>query len=361
VSVITAAIRKDALLLLRDRGALISLFLLPVIFIVVFGSMFGSGGERRGKPRPIALHVEPGAERGPRVTAVLGAAEAFVAEPAPSADVVRSRVADEHVVAGLIVPRDGPIELAIDLGSPIQVRGPIQGALTAMVTAAVAAIPLPKEPVVVAVTPPGISKPLANIGAFQVTVPGNATLFGFFIALTTAMAFLGERKSGTWRRLLAAPVPRWQALLATLVPYYLVGVIQLAFLFALGVFAFGMQIAGSLVALVVLSLAVVACSVALGLLMAAVARTEKQLGGIGSVVLLVMGMLGGCMVPRLVMPPFMKMLGLGVPHGWALDGYYAILVREGTGIADVTPSIAALLGFAVLFAGVGLALFKFER
>ena len=34
--------------------------------------------------------------------------------------------------------------------------------------------------------------------------------------IVTAMAFLGERKNGTWRRLLAAPVPRYQALLATL-------------------------------------------------------------------------------------------------------------------------------------------------
>jgi ABC-2 type transport system permease protein len=202
---------------------------------------------------------------------------------------------------------------------------------------------------------------LANISAFQVTVPGNAVLFGFFIALTTAMAFVNERKTGTWRRLLAAPVPRYQALLATLVPYYLVGIAQLAFLFGVGAGVFGMQVAGSLVALIVLSLVVVLCAVSLGLLFAAIARTEKQLGGVGSVVLLVMGMLGGCMFPRLLMPPFMKTLGLGVPHGWALDAYYDVLVREGTTLADIAPSIAALLGFAVVFASLGIALFRFER
>ena len=122
-----------------------------------------------------------------------------------------------------------------------------------------------------------------------------------------------------------------------------------------------MQIAGSLAALVVLSLVLVACAVSLGLLMAAIARTEKQLGGIGSVVLLVMGMLGGCMFPRLIMPDFMKQLGLAVPHAWALDGYYDVLVREGTTLATVAPSIAALLAFAAGFAGLGLALFRFER
>jgi ABC-2 type transport system permease protein len=145
------------------------------------------------------------------------------------------------------------------------------------------------------------------------------------------------------------------------VPYFLVGVLQMAFIFGVGIVAFGMKVAGSPVALIALSLAVTLCAVCLGLLFAAIATTEKQLGGVGSVVLLVMGMLGGCMFPRLVMPPFMKTLGLGVPHGWALDGYYAVLVREGTTLADIAPSIGALLGFSVVFAGLGIALFRFER
>ncbi|MBA3821225.1 MAG: ABC transporter permease [Deltaproteobacteria bacterium] len=206
-----------------------------------------------------------------------------------------------------------------------------------------------------------MARPLDNITSFQVAVPGNAVLFGFFIALTVAMAFTGERRTGTWRRLLAAPVPRWKALLATLVPYYLVGLAQLAFLFGVGGVAFGMRVAGSPVALVGLSLAVVFCAVSLGLLFAAIGGSEKQLGGIGSVVLLVMGMLGGCMLPRLLMPPFMKSLGLAVPHSWALEGYYDVLVRDGTTLLDIAPAVGAVTGFGIGFLVLGLALFRFER
>jgi ABC-2 type transport system permease protein len=79
------------------------------------------------------------------------------------------------------------------------------------------------------------------------------------------------------------------------------------------------------------------------------------------VVLLVMGLLGGCMFPRILMPDFMKGLGHVVPHSWALDGYYDVLVRQGTTIADVAPNIGALLAFAVGFAALGLARFRFER
>lgn len=359
---IGAAILKDVQLLVRDRGALISLFLLPVIFMLAFGSMFRFGPSE-GKPQPIAIAYADGDARGEAIAAALAQAEAFTARRVATADEVRRLVAAEDVQAGLVVPpAPEKVELAIDLGAPLQVRGPLQGALTGLVMRALAPVPVAAMPVLVeARTPPGIAKPLANISSFQVTVPGNAVLFGFFIALTTAIAFVGERKSGTWRRLLAAPVPRWQALLATLVPYFAVGVCQLAFLFGIGVTLFGMEIAGSPVALVALSLAVVYCAVSLGLLFAAIGGSEKQLGGVGSVVLLVMGMIGGCMVPRLVMPAFMKSIGMAVPHAWALDGYYAVLVRQGTTVADVAPQLGALLAFGTGFAILGLALFRFER
>jgi ABC-2 type transport system permease protein len=358
---IGAAIRKDVWLLLRDRGALISLFLLPIIFIVAFGSMFRFGGDS-GKPRPIPVWHAPGDVRGEAIVRTLNATEGFAAAVVASADDVRRQVAAETAPAGLVVPASGRVELVIDLAGPLQVRGPLQGALTGVVMRSLAPIPLDKlPPLVEPRSPPGISRPLEHITAFQVTVPGYGVLFGFFIALTTAVSFVTERRTGTWRRLLAAPVPRWQALLASLVPYFFVGVVQLTFLFGIGALGFGMQIAGSIAALAVLSLSVVLCAVCLGLLFATFASSERQVGGVGSLVLLVMGLFGGCMFPRLFMPASMRSLGHAVPHSWALDAYYDVLVRQGTSIADIAPSIAALLLFAAAFAGIGLWRFRFER
>ena len=365
---LSAAIQKDVRLLLRDRRALVMLFFMPVLFVIVFGSVFKFGPDK-GKPRPIAVWHAPGDARGERIVASLLASGAFAPHVAASPEAVRQEVADEDVIAGLVVPPDfapgtHPVELSIDEGQSLQVRGPIQAALTGLVARAVLGLPLPggNEPaLVVAKTPPGIDRPLEKITPFQVTVPGNAVLFGFFIALSVAMAFAEERKSGVWRRSLAAPVPRAYLLVAKLVPYTLIGLVQLAFLFGIGALGFGMEIAGSLVGLVLLSVALVACATALGLLIASLGRTEKQIGGIAPPILLVMGMLGGCMFPRLIMPEFIQTIGLAVPHAWALDGYYALLVRPDTGVVDVLPQIGALLGFTALFALAGLARFRFER
>lgn len=259
---IGATIRKDTALLLRDRGALISLFALPVVFMAVFGATFQLGGDRAPPP-----------------------------------------------------------------GQPW----------------------------------PAGQDPFALVTGFQVAVPGNAVLFGFFLSLTVAVTFARERRSGTWRRLLAAPVPRWRALVATLVPYFLIGLAQLAFLFTTAVLGFGMAVHGSWFALVALSVGVAYCAVALGLVFAAVGGGEKQLAGVGAVVLLLMGMVGGCMIPRLVMPELMQQLGLAVPHAWALDGLYAVLVRPGTTLADVAPALGALAGFGTAFVVFGALRFRFDR
>ncbi len=352
---IGAAIRKDVLLLVRDRGALLSLFALPVVFMLVFGAMFHVEDSRR---RAIALWYAPDDPRGPTIAGALTGSGAFTAELEKDVEALRARVVAKRVDAGIVVGPDG-VEVVVARALPLHVRAPLQGALEGLVLRALIPpeVRLPR----VSVTEVPVSPPTSPVSSFQISVPGNAVLFGFFLALTVAMSFAQERRTGTWQRLLAAPVPRWHALAAMLVPYFCVGVAQIAFFFTLGAWVFGMEIAGSLMALIALSLALVYCAVALGLLFAAIGGSERQLGGFGSVALLVMGMIGGCMVPRQAMPPLMQSLGLAVPHGWALDGYGDVLVRAGTTVFDIAPSIAALLLFGSAFAAIGLALFRFER
>ncbi len=354
-----AAIHKEIALLVRDRAALLSLFVLPVIFMLAFGSMLHFGADS-ARPQRIAYWHAAGDARGEAIAQTLAASPGFRAIPVGLRGDVGTSVAREDAIAGIVVPDSHePVELVIDHGMPVGVRGPIEGALTGVVARAV--LGSTSTPFTVSVrSPPGDGRPLANITSFQVSVPGNAVLFGFFIALTVAMAFTTERRTGTWRRLLASPVPRWQLLVSMLVPYFVIALVQLAFLFVVGVVGFDMAIAGSGSALVAVTVAVAFCAVALGLLFAALARSERQLGGVGSVTLLVMGILGGCMVPRIVMPEVMQTLGLAVPHSWALDAYYAVLVRQSTTLFDVMPGVGALCVFGIAFAALGVALFRFE-
>jgi ABC-2 type transport system permease protein len=135
----------------------------------------------------------------------------------------------------------------------------------------------------------------------------------------------------------------------------------MAFLFGTGALAFHMRVGGSVVALALITMASVFCAVSLGFLVASFGGTAKQVGGIGSLIVLMMALIGGCMVPRLLMPDSLKLLGLLVPHGWALDAYHDVLVRDGTTIADVARPLLVLAGFGAVFATVGALRFRFER
>jgi ABC-2 type transport system permease protein len=61
------------------------------------------------------------------------------------------------------------------------------------------------------------------------------------------------------------------------------------------------------------------------------------------------------------MPHLIQQLGLAVPHGWALDGYYTLLVHRGAGFAEVLHPIAAVYGFALVFAIIGVRRFRFDK
>jgi ABC-2 type transport system permease protein len=199
----------------------------------------------------------------------------------------------------------------------------------------------------------------------QQNVPGW-TLFGvFFISQQLASSILEEKKTGAFRRLLVAPVSRATILLGKLTPFLIVNLIQIALMFAVGVFILplvGMPQLGLGThpeGLVLISLAASLTATGLGLMLSALAKTAEQIGGLGSLLVITMAALGGVMVPRFVMPSFMQTLGLITPHAWALTAYQDILMR-GYGLAQILPECEVLAGFAAVFFGVALWRFKWD-
>jgi len=199
----------------------------------------------------------------------------------------------------------------------------------------------------------------------QQNVPGW-TLFGvFFISQTLATSLLEEKKVGTFRRLLVAPMSRAALLLGKLTPFLIVNLVQIVLMFAVGVFimplvgAPKLELGSHPEGLILISLAASLAATGLGLLIAALAKTAEQIGGIGSLLVVTMAALGGVMVPRYIMPDFMQTVGLITPHAWALTAYQDVLVR-GYDVARILPEVAALMGFAVVFFGVALWRFKWD-
>jgi len=202
-------------------------------------------------------------------------------------------------------------------------------------------------------------------GAVQLAVPGFTVMFVFLTAQATARSIYNEKKIGSFRRLLAAPMSKASLLAGKMLPNFITGLIQTAVIFCFG--TIGMRLLGltpmtlgnAPLAVALVAVLVALCSSTLGILIAAIARTENQIGGLSAVVLWGMGVLGGSFIPLFFLENFLGPLPQIVPHYWANRAFNDLLAR-GLGLADVTMEIAMLLAFTVLFFVVGLWRFDFD-
>jgi ABC-2 type transport system permease protein len=410
-----SVLKKDLLLLLRDRGQLAVLFLTPLAFIIPISLVMPENGYMLAsdfKPRlPVANYdlvsteddtlaptehaqalwdflgevfdLESGFDT--ETTRWLDLAEVpDCAQPSPACDelVARALVEQSERETALIVPEG--FSTAIDAGEHVTVTflyDPVGDAIARQVHEAVVQggatqlsvqnqvfsgfqgleelLTFAPQSLKDAVAAQWEGQPSAfglKVGpdTYQQTIPGYTVMFVFFIISFLAGAIRTERNSGTFRRLLYLPVGRSQVLAGKLLAALVVGVAQVALMFAVGHFVFGMSLGQDPLALVVLTVAVVSAAVGMGL-----AAAAFNLEAVLSIPLIAAALIGGCMFPSDWLPEFIRTIARTVPHYWSMSGYQDILVR-GYGLMEVLPSIVVLLGFAAVFFVIAVRRLEFE-
>lgn len=212
--------------------------------------------------------------------------------------------------------------------------------------------------------PPSLVGEQEELGT-QVTVAGFLVLFAFLTAQATAQSIFDEKNVGSFRRLLAAPMSKAELLAGKMIPNFITTLAQIVVILAAAVYLFpllgveGLSLGHDPLALVILSLMVALCSSSLGVLIAALARTGSQVGPISSVVLWIMGALGGAFMPTFLLGNAIATISKIVPHSWAMAAFYDLLLR-GKGLAAIGPELAALAVFTLVFAGIGIWRFEFD-
>jgi ABC-type transport system involved in multi-copper enzyme maturation permease subunit len=187
---------------------------------------------------------------------------------------------------------------------------------------------------------------------YQVLVPSYTVMFAFFLVLTVGWLFVTERRQGTMKRLRAAPLTRGEILLGKLFPCFILSVVQGLFLLGAGYVVFGMSWGPDPLWLVAVVFTTSMAATGLALLVASVAQTETQVAIYGTLLVMVLAGVSGCLMPRDLMPEQMKELSRITPHAWALDAYTQLLLSPEPNLVTVGWSCAALAGFGALFLGL---------
>jgi len=213
--------------------------------------------------------------------------------------------------------------------------------------------------------PDNLGEQVKEPNAVQQNVPGYTIIFVYLTAQATAYSIYNEKKVGSFRRLLAAPVSKAALLVGKMIPNFVTGLVQIAVIFGVSMFILPMlgldrlTLGNDPLAIVLVSLMMALCSTGMGIFIAAVARTEAQIGGVAAMLLWTMGAVGGCLFPSFLLGGMLDTVGKAVPHYWTVQAYQDLIVR-GRGLSDVMPEMQALLVFSVIFFAIGLWRFEFD-
>jgi len=335
--------------LVRDRGNLFSMFVLPVLLTLLLGSQFGD----RDEPR-VGIHGPPALVE--RVAAQLDGMEV---ERVADHETLRDDALSGRLALGVSVPADA--ERRLRAGEPVRAVTYVRenGAGTAL--APVVAGALDEALLVPWIEGQGGDPAAAGGPRTEVVMreSGGATVvaserFGpsaaqqlvlivFLTSLLSASTMVQNRALGVTRRMLATPSSLATIVAGEAAARWAVALMQGLYVIVATTLLFGVDWGNvGLTALILLTFTAVGAGA--GMLLGALVDDEMVVVGVSLLLGLTIGALGGAMVPRDLFGPGLADFAGAIPHAWALDGLEAI--RAGDGFGEVAGPALALAAMA---------------
>jgi ABC-2 type transport system permease protein len=189
-------------------------------------------------------------------------------------------------------------------------------------------------------------------------VPGLiGVLLSMTMILITSLAITRERERGTLEQLIVTPIGKTSMMLGKILPFVLVGYVQMTVILLLGWVLFGVPVRGNVAGLYAVSLLFVLANLGLGLFVSTVARTQAQAMQLSFMLLMPNILLSGFMFPREAMPRPMQWISAALPLTHYLRVLRGILLK-GTSVTDLWPEAAILGGMAAVILMLSVARFS---
>jgi ABC-2 type transport system permease protein len=280
-----------------------------------------------------------------------------VASRAPGLKEAEAELASGRVKAALVVPPDfardfkrgrkATAQVIVDAVDPLAASAAISAAGLASgngIDRLLRGVPAAAPELEVRVRPrynPGL------ITAWNV-VPG---LVGVLLTMTlvaiTSMALVRERERGTLEQLIVTPVSRSSVILGKILPFVIVGYVQMTVILLLGSWILHVPFRGSVPLLYLLTLPFIVAVLGIGLLISTAVRTQTQAMQLSVFYMMPSILLTGFMFPREAMPAFCRWLAALMPMTYYLEVIRSIALK-GVGLAALARPALILTAFALL-------------
>ncbi len=352
-------IRKEILIMMRDRQTILLLFFMPVALIFFLSlAMKGVYTDKvTGQKVRVVVETESPSAKSLQLEKRIAASPIIERVSRPGGldnDRLFQRGAAQ---AAVFIPKDfedgaHPVQIQFD---PILDAG-YRIALKSLISGLTLEVVMDADNLENIVSNFVVEKTRQNRefpSPLQQSVPGWTLFAMFFIAIPMSVGFLKEKNDGTLQRIFTYPVSPRTVALGKVIPYYLINNVQFVLMLLVGLYVMpkvvGMHfgLGEHPWPLIPITLISAAAATGFGVLVAATSKTPEQAATLASTLSVLMGVFGGIMVPYVVMPAMMKKLAMISPMYWAHQAYLDVFLREASW-SVIGPKMIVLMVFAAV-------------
>lgn len=198
-----------------------------------------------------------------------------------------------------------------------------------------------------------------NMSSTRFNVPG---LIGVILQTVTLMltsfSIVREREKGTLEQLIVTPITKMELMVGKIIPYVIIGFIDIVLALALSTFWFKVPIAGSITLLLLFSVVFLFSALGVGLLISTVSKSQLEAMQLSMFMIMPNILLSGYMFPREAMPKIIQPISTVLPLTYFINVLRGIILK-GNGFDVLYKEFIILVTFGI---GVlGLATIKFEK
>lgn len=365
MSRILAVMKKEILQMGRDRMTLALIFMIPLVQLLLFGYAI----QTEVKHISTVVFDQSLSQESRDMLGSFTASGYFnITYAASSYADVTQKVDSGQAKVGIIFPPDFADNVRKGISAPLQVIVDASDNMVANQAIAIAnSIGLIKSQELL------FNKMHISGAPYDVRVrpwynPDGITAYymvpailGIIVTLTmmilTAVAIVRERERGTLEQLMVTPIKSYEMMIGKIVPYIVMGYIQITVALLVGVLVFGVPIRGSLLQLYLLTLFFITASLGLGLMISNIAKNQMQAFQLSFFVMLPSILLSGFLFPRDAMPKIIYYLSAVIPLTYYLDIIRGIILK-GIGYQYLMGQVTVLLVFSLIFLTISVLKFK---
>ena len=351
-SLLVPMLRKEFIQMRRDRLTFALMIGIPIIQLILFG--YAIRTEVRNLPTVVL--DESRSEQSRSLISVMEQTQNFkIVGAALSRNEMHDWMESGRARAAIVIPpeferdvkqhKTAHAQVIVDAADPLASSAAIGGAaLAASVRATALADPHSTRPPPLDVRVRPWYNPALRSSVY--IVPG---IIGLLLSLTllaiTSIAIVREREKGTFEQLVVTPISKTDIMLGKVLPFVVVGYVQMACILILGRVLFNIPIRGSVTLLFVISLGFIVANLGIGLFVSTMVKTQIQAIQLSIFFLMPNILLSGFMFPREAMPPVAQWISYALPLTYYLTVLRGILLK-GIGINHLWHETLILAAFA---------------